>query len=303
MLSKFKTLIKKPGHLFRYRSLVERKIYFFLSKYLHTNTYLKRKTTQDLDLMNFKNGFLKLNPEDLYSLGVNVSEIISEIEDLIIKKKINYKEQIKNTGYEKPIIEILTSKDFNNQSKTFKLVTNNKLIKIISNYLGFIPLLTHITLWFSPNKKNVSNSSQEFHLDHEDIKQVKGFFLVEDITEDNGPTIFLNSSDSKIVLNKVKYRTNESSKRLDESVINKHHKNNRIICTGKKGTLYLIDTSNCFHCGSREANKSRKILAFQFITTFSTSLRWNWKKSEILNKPFWLNNDLSEEQKKIIGMI
>ena len=188
MLSKFKTLIKKPGHLFRYRSLVERKIYFFLSKYLHTNTYLKRKTTQDLDLMNFKNGFLKLNPEDLYSLGVNVSEIISEIEDLIIKKKINYKEQIKNTGYEKPIIEILTSKDFNNQSKTFKLVTNNKLIKIISNYLGFIPLLTHITLWFSPNKKNVSNSSQEFHLDHEDIKQVKGFFLVEDKVE--SPSFF-----------------------------------------------------------------------------------------------------------------
>ena len=295
MLNKLKTFIIKPGHLFRYRSLVERKIYFYLSKYLHFKTSLERQVIKESTLMTFKNGFLRLDPKDLASLGINALEIISEIETQINKKK-------RKIDYNKPINELLSSRDFKTHYKTFKFVTNDNLIKIISNYLGFIPLLTHISLWFSPNQYNLQNSSQEFHLDHEDIKQVKGFFLVDDVTEDCGPTIFLNSNDSKKILNQLDYRTNRSSKRISDTTINKDNKNIKINCTGEKGTLYLIDTSNCFHCGSRKSSKPRKILAFQFITTFSTSLNWNWKKSEFLNKPFWMNDDLTKKQKKLIGM-
>ena len=294
MKSKIKTLISNPGHLFRYRSFIERKIYFHFSKYLHLNTFLKRRYKKTNNLKTFNNGFLKLSPEDLKLLGIDSSQIIEEINKQLNKLDNKF-------DYSKSINVLLSSENFDVDSKAFKFITNENLIDIISNYLGLIPLLTHISYWYSPNQKDIENSSQEYHLDHEDIKQVKGFFLIDDVSDDSGPTIFLNSKNSKKILNKIKYRTNENSKRIDESFINKEIEN-KIKCTGKKGTLFLIDTSNCFHCGSRKSDSPRKILAFQFITAFSTSLKWNWKKSKILNKPFWKSKDLSKKQKLVVGM-
>lgn len=295
MFNKIKTLINKPGHLFRYRSFFERKIYFFISKYLHFRTYLIRRFNKNDKFKSFHDGYLKLNPEDLRLLDINTSEIISEIEKMLSKSK-------NEVNHNKPINILLNSNDFNTESKTFKFISNENFVNIISNYLGFIPLLTHISFWHSPNKETIEDSSQEYHLDHEDIKQVKGFFLIDDVTEDCGPTIFLNSKNSKKIIKKINYKTNDNSKRINENLINQDYKKDKINCTGKKGTLYLLDTSRCFHCGSRKSINPRKILAFQFITPFSTSLKWNWKNSEILDKPLWKNEKLSKLQKQIVGM-
>ena len=167
MINKIKTFISNPGHLFRYRSLFERKIYFHLSKYLHLSTFLKRKLIKTNDFKKFSNGFLKLSPEDLNLLGINTSQIISEVDGQFNKLD-------NEIDYSKPVNVLLSSKDFNIDSKVFKFITNDGIIDIVSNYLGLIPLLTHISFWYSPNQKDVENSSQEYHLDHEDIKQVKG---------------------------------------------------------------------------------------------------------------------------------
>ena len=295
MIKKFKTLINKPGHLFRYRSFFERKIYFFISKYLHFKTYLLRRFKKDNKFKSFQDGYLKLSPQDLNILGIDTTEIISEIENKLAESK-------NEINYNKPINILLKSDDFNVESKTFKFISNKNFLSIISNYLEFVPLLTHISFWYSPNKETIENSSQEYHLDHEDIKQVKGFFLIDDVTDDCGPTIFLNSKNSNKIIKKINYKTNDNSKRINDNLINQDYEKEKIICSGEKGTLYLLDTSRCFHCGSRKSIKPRKILAFQFITPFSTSLNWNWKSSEVLNKPFWKNNELSELQKKIVGM-
>ena len=39
--------------------------------------------------------------------------------------------------------------------------------------------------------------------------------------------------------------------------------------TGSKGSINLIDTSNCYHFGSRPGKKSRKVLMYQFISSYS----------------------------------
>ena len=35
----------------------------------------------------------------------------------------------------------------------FKFVTSDFILKIVSKYLGCVPLLTHISVWWSPNDK------------------------------------------------------------------------------------------------------------------------------------------------------
>jgi hypothetical protein len=294
MFRKIQTIISAPGVLIRYRSFLIRNIYYNISKYFHAFTYYKRKINKDFKIRKFNQGYIKLTPKDLSKFGINTDKIINEI----IKKSLKSKVKINNL---KPINIILNSSDFKTNSLVFKFITNEKIIKIISNYFGFIPLLTHISYWFSPNKHDIPGSSQEFHLDHEDIKQVKGFFLVNDVTDKNGPTIFINSQNSKNIIDNLNYKTNKFSKRINTKIIKKFTKN-FITCTGKKGTLYLIDTSICFHLGSKKSQNNRKILAFQFISPFSTSLQWNWINSKIFHRPYWINKKLSKMQKLILGI-
>ena len=39
--------------------------------------------------------------------------------------------------------------------------------------------------------------------------------------------------------------------------------------TPKKGDFYLVDTSQCFHAGSRKSLKDRHIVMIQYLTPFS----------------------------------
>ena len=39
--------------------------------------------------------------------------------------------------------------------------------------------------------------------------------------------------------------------------------------TGKKGDMYLVDTSQCFHAGSRKSSKDRYLVMIQYLTPFS----------------------------------
>ena len=38
---------------------------------------------------------------------------------------------------------------------------------------------------------------------------------------------------------------------------------------GKSGTINLVDTSNCYHFGSRPGSKERFIVLYQFLDSFS----------------------------------
>ena len=90
--------------------------------------------------------FFKLSPEDLNILGIDTTEIISEIENKLAESK-------NEINYNKPINILLKSDDFNVESKTFKFISNKNFLSIISNYLEFVPLLTHISFGIRPIKK------------------------------------------------------------------------------------------------------------------------------------------------------
>ena len=99
----------------------------------------------------------------------------------------------------------------------------------------------------------------------------------------------------------LNYNTSPDRKRVGDEVFSEYE-NEKVICNGKKGTLYLVDTSKCFHCGARKSLNSRLLLTFQFITPWANYLSWNWKKSKVLKKNKWQIQNLNEIQKKVIGI-
>ncbi len=307
ILNKLKIFIKKPGQYFRYRNKYLRNLYFNFSKFMHFRTYFSRVykknvptfITDESQLMKKNEGFKLIKVAKLNENKTNIKEVLDKIVNDL--KKTDLK---KFNSSEEGIIKLKTSKDFDNKSPEFKFVTDRYLVEIVSRYLKCIPILSSLSLWYSPNNKFIENSSQEYHLDHEDYRQVKGFLFINDVDLNTGPLNVINVTDSNNIQKLINYKMIESSKRVNDKVIEDLKKKTNInenILTGKSGDLVLCDTSSCFHYGSRLGNnpKPRLILAFQYVTPFSFSMDWNWKNSDIPFKNF--NFEINPLVKKVIG--
>jgi hypothetical protein len=292
-IKKFNLVLKEPGILVRYKSFLIRKIYFILSKYLHFKTFISRKTKINNKTSLYLNGFEKIDVNQLNENNLNIDSLILEIENKL--KNSTYTNQIGQIkAFDLPDI-------FDTNSQTFNFLTNKYLINTVSNYLGCIPLLTYSSIWYSENQESLKGSPQEYHLDHEDYIQVKGFLYLEDIDENNGAMNLFSKEISNKVAKNLNYNTSPDRKRVGDEVFSEYE-NEKVICNGKKGTLYLVDTSKCFHCGARKSLNSRLLLTFQFITPWANYLSWNWKKSKVLKKNKWQIQNLNEIQKKVIGI-
>lgn len=293
LLKKINLVLTQPGILFRYRSFKIRKIYYFLSKYLHLKTFFSRKRQVNKKSNLYLKGFEKIEIDTLNENALNIDSLISSI-----------KNKIKNTDYtsnQNGLKSIQLHDLFDTDSNVFSFLTSKYLVDKVSNYLGCVPILSYSSIWYSENREIFENSSQEFHLDHEDLKQIKGFLYLDDVDENNGAMNLFSLESSSKVIKEINYDTSQEKKRVKDDVFLKYE-NEKIICRGKKGTLYLVDTSQCFHCGARKSSKSRLLLNFQFITPWANHLRWNWKNSEIIKNNNWKIKNLNETQRKVLGI-
>lgn len=282
--NKLKIFFKRPGQYFRYKKKFLRNLYFQFSKYMHFKTYYSRVykkrfssfMLEKSELIDKNEGYKFIPFNKLKNNNLNINELLEKVNDDI--NNINlHKLERSNDG----IISLKSSKDFNCESPELKFVTNKYLIEIVSRYLKCVPLLTNLSLWYSPNDKIFKNSSQEYHLDHEDYKQVKGFLFINEIDLNTGPLNIINVEQSNNIQKLINYKMTKSDKRVNDQIIhdlkNKNININENTMTGKSGDLLLCDTSSCFHYGSRLGNKTRFILAFQYVTPFGFSVDWNWK--------------------------
>ncbi|MCC6179237.1 MAG: hypothetical protein IT305_28350 [Chloroflexi bacterium] len=149
-----------------------------------------------------------------------------------------------------------------------RLATHPEVLRVVSNYMGMLPVLYRINVLYSPNDEVVEASSQFFHLDPEDVIMTKIFVFVEDVDVDTGPTTALPADKSALVRRAIDYRKG----RVEDSVVEKYGgKENLVQATGPSGTLAFLDTCRCFHMGSRIASKPRYAIMIQYQTPYAAS--------------------------------
>jgi hypothetical protein len=142
------------------------------------------------------------------------------------------------------------------------------LIATVADYVGFIPALSK-TL---PTGVRVVESgkhldslahlpprdSQVFHIDPYDHPMVYVIVLVRDCTDRMGPFTFLPASTSERAAKKLDYWSRGRPYRLsDEEIYSVVDESETIRLTYPRGTVLLIDTSRCFHYGSRNSDEPR----------------------------------------------
>lgn len=260
--------------------LLNPKIFFYLLK-------SKKKILSILKNKNYtqlkRDGFLKLDIKT-----IDLDEKYCESLNHELKRGIDISESKTNL---KPIYKLKETEELLKNENVVNFLTQKQIINLLTLYIGSTPQLINAHIWYSPNIKDFQRSTQYFHSDHEDRKQIKLFFYLDDIKEDSGPLEIINKKESDQIRNKISYRLQEKkTTRISDEII---PENKILKCTGKKNSIYLVDTTNILHRGSRVANKPRLLFMAQYVSLFTTTK----------NKEFKDNNGNLLQNGKSISLI
>ena len=160
---------------------------------------------------------------------------------------------------------------------------SSAVLEPVIEYMGTIPILARtrppgLRLMESndalDDRENAPlEMSQLFHIDLYDDPLVYVVVLAEDVTEDCGPWSFLPRSASDRVQSALKYRQRGAAYRVpDDTMFEIVDREELIVFTGKKGDVLFIDTSRCFHYGSRMAVSPRFLMMYGYTSPARTDL-------------------------------
>ena len=112
----------------------------------------------------------------------------------------------------------------------------------------------------------MARSSQLFHFDYEDLRQVKVFINIFETKEDQGPLTFLPADISHQVQRAI---ARVLGRVQDERIYEEGGRNHEVKLTGPPGSGAFLDTSRCLHYESRCNRRDRVGLIIQFLNCHS----------------------------------
>jgi hypothetical protein len=140
------------------------------------------------------------------------------------------------------------------------------VLEVAAGYFGSAPILSSICLFWSVINDSVV-SSQKWHVDGEDTRQLKLFVNSWDLADENGPLTFYPASTTNTILDKAarSTRLNAAEANFDDDFIDAGtSRQPPIKVVGEAGAGVFIDTSRCIHFGSRRNSKERLMLMVQY---------------------------------------
>jgi hypothetical protein len=158
-------------------------------------------------------------------------------------------------------VDLMLPSDLQEHPDILEFALDNIFLTPASIYLGQVPRLTSLTLWWSPKNDHV-RGSQMFHYDHRDTKQVKIFINLMEINENSGPLCFLPADVSSRFCSKIGYNQEKN----EDAVIYSACSSDALVKnTGAPGTVTMVDTARCLHYGSRQNTNDRLILMISYV--------------------------------------
>jgi hypothetical protein len=191
----------------------------------------------------------------------------------------------------KPFIaDIAKQPDLDRFPSFLNFALSAPLLKIVSEYLGFVPMLsltmppglrlTESSSKFDPGAGGPHRESQLYHLDHHDSPLMYVIVLLRDVTMQSGPFTFLPASVSERAAKALNYRARNAPYRItDEQMYSVVDEKEAISFQGSKGSVLFLDSSRCFHYGSRNCTIPRYQMMYAFVSPCRTDF------SDMLVKP------------------
>lgn len=272
-------IIFRPKRYAAGANLYFRDWFHSLSRFLFSGEVKRR---EELDSQNTAAPLFQLSEAKGYlRIGSMLDEKLKQ--DVITEARRLMKEKLTPDYMAKfansPFASIQIRDDLNPENPFFKFALQKPLIKSLTRYFGVLPVIEGISILYSPNNRDLSGSSQFYHLDGQDVKTIQLFFFIEEVDEQTGPLVIVDADRSVEIAKSIGYRKTKLLKRVDDNLIRSKVNADQIItATGPAGECYVVDTDRCFHFGSRKASKPRSVVIFQYYTPFAFTLPWKWWK-------------------------
>jgi hypothetical protein len=172
-----------------------------------------------------------------------------------------YREQPGEKGF---LRSLLSADTLEAHPAVLDFATSPEMVAVLAEYLGAVPTLSDVRLWWSvPTAAGTPvSSSQMFHRDHEDYRQVKVFVNVHEVTEDGGPLSFVHATKSEQIVRAL----GGTRGRLADADVEPHlGPGDLVVLTGPPGLAAMVDTCSCLHFGSRNETSERLVLMLHYV--------------------------------------
>ncbi len=278
LLSILTVVLKRPsmiGSLHWSCSVIGGKLYYYIAALFnwfeyaaHKQIYAELKPTVKANFSIDKSGGYTIEDLNKNPLAVNA---ISAASTLL--ESINWQTKKSQKSF---LLSYRVHPDEEHAEAIYRFALSPSLVIAVADYLGTLPILSSVSLLYSPNTE-FAGRSQLFHFDGHELKQVKCFVMLDEITEDSGPFHFIPAqyTDKKFrraIKRLTGQRCLQSLKYPDEIIYQAVARDTVVRCTGTRGTVSIVDTARCMHYGSRPGTRPRKILALLYVTPCASDI-------------------------------
>jgi hypothetical protein len=137
-----------------------------------------------------------------------------------------------------------------------------EIVGAAARYLGTVPVICEADYYCSVPHGPPWSKSQLWHCDDDGARVVKLFIYCEDVGADNGPFECIAAAASARTRNAVRYRYAGRRYRVNDAAMNANVPiAEQLAFEGTRTSGFLIDTSRCFHRGSRIVAKDTRRVA------------------------------------------
>ena len=137
------------------------------------------------------------------------------------------------------------------------IVEDQFLLEIATKYLKTTPILLNSQIWYSfPGLEKKSHHNFGFHYDIDDYRFLKFFFYLDNVGDENGPHVIIESTHLEGSLFKF------FNRRISDAVAHHRYGDKVVVMKGKAGQGFAEDTF-CYHKGCYP-KKRRLIFQVQF---------------------------------------
>lgn len=193
----------------------------------------------------------------------------------------------KHSSAQQPFLRNLMFKgDLAKYPAFMDFITSSEVLGTVMDYLETVPVFSKTrppgarfmesNANLDPDAEGPYRESQFYHLDIHDNPLVYVLVLIEDVTMDCGPWTFLPASVSESARDALKYQNKDVPYRVtDESMYEVVSKEEAITFAYPKGTVLFIDSSRCFHYGSRASYTPR----YQLMYAYTSACRGDFSQT------------------------
>lgn len=207
----------------------------------------------------------------------HLQELLAESEEIIAERGgVN-----RGGGDRAHFQQIMNDEHIAKYSSILDFATSNAVLKPVIDYLGFIPSLSVMKplgvrlnesdIRFANNPDGKYQASQLFHRDYQDLPLVYVIVALREVTLESGPFSLLPASVSQRATEALRYGQKGSPYRVtDEQMYAIVDRNELVEMTVPAGTVLFLDSSNCFHYGSRDAVIPRYLMMYAYVSNERT---------------------------------